>query len=156
MVLNVRRAAEGDAADAVDLLRRSISELCSQDHGDDPKKIAEWLENKRAETWQLWVNQASYYVYVAERYGFVCGVGMVRSDGEILLNYVHPEARFCGVSTILLATMEAEALSRGVDRCFLESTQTAKDFYLARGYLPICGGGGRYRLAKTLSSGASR
>jgi hypothetical protein len=35
-----------DAPAACDVLRRSISELCVADHGNDPTILARWLSNK--------------------------------------------------------------------------------------------------------------
>lgn len=60
---------------------------------------------------------------------------MARSGGEILLNYVSPEARFKGVSKALLSVLEAEVLARGAKLVTLESTRTARRFYLAHGYV---------------------
>lgn len=121
---------------AVDVLRRSISELCRDDHQDDPAEIVSWLKNKTAEIWSLWVNHPDASVFVAEEDGVLCGVGMARSGGEILLNYVAPEARFKGVSKALLSALEMDASARGATAATLESTRTARRFYLANGYVP--------------------
>jgi GNAT superfamily N-acetyltransferase len=61
-------------------------------------------------------------------------VGSITDAGEITLNYVSPDARFRGVSTTLLAALEARAIEQGHERCTLTSTETARRFYLARGY----------------------
>ena len=45
-----------------------------------------------------------------------------------------PEARFCGVSRPLLAALEVRAEERGAEKFRLESTETARRFYLANGY----------------------
>ena len=55
--------------------------------------------------------------------------------GEITLNYVSPDARFRGVSKALLAALEARARELGNDVCTLASTETARRFYLAAGYV---------------------
>ncbi len=134
MALLIRPARKADAEMAVDVLRNSISELCHEDHQNDPAEIASWLENKTVETWWLWVENPSASVFVAEEDGMVQGVGMVRSDGEILLNYVSPYARFRGISTAILSALEREASARGAAYTTLESTRTAQQFYLANGY----------------------
>lgn len=140
MVLSIRPALDCDAPTAVDVLRRSISELCHEDHRDDPAEIDSWLENKTVETWFLWVDHPDAAVFVAEENAILCGVGMVRADGEILLNYVAPEARFKGVSKALLSALEAETWARGATLATLESTRTARRFYLANGYVSVPGG----------------
>jgi hypothetical protein len=61
-------------------------------------------------------------------------VGCVTDSGEITLNYVSPDARFCGVSDALLGVLEARAIERGNKLCTLKSTETARRFYLERSY----------------------
>lgn len=62
-------------------------------------------------------------------------VGCVTNSGEITLNYVSPGARFRGVSKALLGALEARAMEQGNESCMLKSTETARRFYLARGYI---------------------
>jgi hypothetical protein len=44
--MEIRDAMTEDAPAACDVLRRSISELCVADHGNDPTILARWLSNK--------------------------------------------------------------------------------------------------------------
>jgi GNAT superfamily N-acetyltransferase len=74
-------------------------------------------------------------VLVADRAASVGAVGMVRSNGEILLNHVSPEARFQGISTAMLADLEARAVARGAEATHLESIRTAEQLYFAGGYV---------------------
>jgi GNAT superfamily N-acetyltransferase len=55
-------------------------------------------------------------------------------EGEVLLNYVDPGARFRGVSAALLAALEQRARSLGLEAVQLASTVTALRFYEERGY----------------------
>ncbi|WP_386627901.1 GNAT family N-acetyltransferase [Sulfitobacter geojensis] len=55
-------------------------------------------------------------------------------DGEVLLNYVLPDARFSGVSIALLESLENVAVEVGCRECVLDSTKTAKKFYESCGY----------------------
>ena len=59
----------------------------------------------------------------------------VTDEGEITLNYVSPDVRFRGVSRALLGALEARAVQRGNVRCTLTSTETARRFYHANGYV---------------------
>jgi GNAT superfamily N-acetyltransferase len=61
-------------------------------------------------------------------------VGCVTDAGEITLNYVSPDVRLRGVSSALLKALEHRAMERGNETCRLTSTETARRFYLARGY----------------------
>ncbi len=141
--VTVRRASSGDAAEAALLLRRSIVELCAADHRGEPALVSGWIENKTEENVLRWIGDPAGAVFVAEVGGKLAGVGMVRTDGEVLLNYVHPEARFRGVSGALMDALEAEARAAGRGVCRLESTATARRFYERRGYVASGGCGSR-------------
>jgi GNAT superfamily N-acetyltransferase len=56
------------------------------------------------------------------------------STGEIVLNYVSPDARFRGVSKALLQGLEARAAKLDIPVLTLQSTATAVRFYQAAGY----------------------
>jgi hypothetical protein len=47
--MHIRDAVPEDAAAACEVMRRSISELCSADHHDDPVILGRWLANKTPE-----------------------------------------------------------------------------------------------------------
>jgi GNAT superfamily N-acetyltransferase len=136
MEIRIRRATGADAPEAVNTLRRSITELCTADHQGDARELASWLGNKTVRSWADWIARDDAFVLVATGHQAVVGVGMATFEGEVLLNYVHPDARFSGVSKALLAAVEAELRSRGVRQCRLESTITARRFYEGCGFLP--------------------
>ena len=136
MQLMVRKARAADAPEAVETLRRSITELCSEDHGNSPEALESWLANKTEAQWRDWVARMDVSVFVGEWDGAIRGVGLIAHSGEVRLNYVHPDARLQGVSRALLSAMEHEAATLGLGRCFLGSTRTALRFYQANGYQP--------------------
>jgi GNAT superfamily N-acetyltransferase len=139
------------------VLRRSISELCTADHGNDPVILAQWLSNKTPEIVASWMTAPNNLVLVAVEGDTILAVGAVTDAGEVTLNYVSPDARFRGVSRALLRALEARARERGSVRCTLHSTETARRFYLANGYA-IDGspdhkhGAGGYPMWKRLAS----
>ena len=120
-------------------------ELCVADHQNDPAILARWLSNKTAENFRSWITRKGNSVLVAVEGDSVLAVGSVTDDGRITLNYVSPDARFRGVSKALLGGLEARAAQRGTVRCTLSSTETARRFYHAHGYvedgLPVGGFG---------------
>ena len=134
MDIQIRDGTAADAAEAVNALRRSIAELCVADHRHDRTELDEWLRNKTAAAWQQWIARDDAVVLVAERNSKIIGVGMATLSGEILLNYVHPEARFEGVSKAILEVIEAKLRLQNVQRCQLESTVTARSFYESCGF----------------------
>jgi Acetyltransferase (GNAT) domain len=91
-----------------------------------------WLSNKTADNMRQWI--AAHTVLVAVQGEQITGVAAVRADGQILLNYVAPEARFQGASKCLMQGIEAWASSRGLNSLTLDSTATALRFYLSTGW----------------------
>jgi GNAT superfamily N-acetyltransferase len=81
---------------------------------------------------------------VARRDGDAVGCGGLRAldaeQGEVKRMYVAPAARGTGVSTAILAALEAEARRRGWRRLLLETGTAQPDamrFYQREGYTPI-------------------
>jgi GNAT superfamily N-acetyltransferase len=132
--MQIREAIADDAIEACQVLRRSIAELCSADHRDDPAILQNWLSNKTPANVRSWIAQADNHVFVATDGSAIVAVGSVTSSGEITLNYVSPDARFAGISKALLKRLEAKACELGNDTCTLTSTETARLFYLSAGY----------------------
>lgn len=132
--VSIREARKTDARAAIEVLRQSISELCKPDHKGDPDAVAQWLSNKTEHAWAAWVDRDDAAVYIAEKNSEIIGVGMASARGEVLLNYVKPEARFAGVSKAILHTLEGYLRETGATESFLESTVTAKRFYESQGY----------------------
>jgi GNAT superfamily N-acetyltransferase len=133
--LAIREARLDDADRACDVLRRSISQLCVADHGNDPAILSAWLANKTPEIVAAWISQNGNSLLLATEGDAILAVGSVTDAGEITLNYVAPEARFRGVSRALLRALEVRAAERGNRRCRLTSTETAHRFYQSAGYV---------------------
>jgi GNAT superfamily N-acetyltransferase len=131
--MRIRDAVPDDASAACEVMRRSITELCAPDHGNDPVILERWLSNKTPEIFRSWIRPGNSLL-VAVDDDRVLAVGCITDDGVITLNYVSPDARFRGVSTTLLAELEKRAAERGNAMCRLESTETAHRFYRDRGY----------------------
>jgi GNAT superfamily N-acetyltransferase len=153
--MEIRDARPEDAMGACLVMRRSISELCTADHANDPALLARWLANKTPENFVRWTRRLDSSVLVAVEGTAVLAVGGVTDAGEITLNYVSPDVRLRGVSRAMLAALEVRAAARGNARCILTSTATARRFYAAAGYeadgAPECKFGiPGYPLAKTL------
>jgi GNAT superfamily N-acetyltransferase len=131
-VIVVRRARLDDAPAMSAVLIASITELCEADHRNDPQLLAGWRENKSPERVAQWFESPASTLLVAERNGEIAAVGGYFASGRVVsLNYVAPAHRFAGVSTALLAAIEA---GLGSGEASLESTQTARRFYECRGW----------------------
>jgi GNAT superfamily N-acetyltransferase len=159
--LLVRDAVPADAPFACMLVRRSITELCVADHGNDARTIGDWLANKTNDNFAAWISSAQRVTLVAERADSMAGFAMLDLDrnGTISLLYIAPEERFSGVSSALLEAVEARASASGLAELRLNSTATALQFYEKRGYVtdgdPVPGFGitAKYQLRKVLGTG---
>ncbi|MDE1935589.1 GNAT family N-acetyltransferase [Bradyrhizobium sp.] len=154
----IRQATPGDATEACELLRASISELCFADHRRNPDILDRWLLSKTPENVAAWADNIGRSLLVAVEDDVVLAVGGVTDRGEITLNYVSPKARFGGVSSALLKALEERAMARGAVRATLLSTDTAHRFYLSHGYQDTgppqgkFGMAASYPMAKTLAT----
>jgi GNAT superfamily N-acetyltransferase len=132
--MEIRDAVADDGPAACLVMRRSIAELCVADHRNDPATLTRWLSNKKPEIFTTWIRRGNS-VLVAVEANNILAVGSVTDAGEITLNYVSPDARFRGVSRSLLGALESRAAAHGNVRCVLSSTETARRFYRANGYV---------------------
>ena len=105
-LLEVRDALLGDAGEAAEVLVRSITHLCHDDHQDDPDRIAHWTRNKMPETVARWISDPTLLTLVAVEGTRVVAIGGARRPDHILLNYVDPSCRLRGASTLLMAELE--------------------------------------------------
>jgi GNAT superfamily N-acetyltransferase len=159
--MEIRAATLEDAAAACQVMRRSIAELCVADHRDDEAILTRWLGNKTPEVFASWLGRPDNSLFVAVEADRILAVGSVTDAGEIDLNYVSPDARFRGVSRALLGALEARAAERANIRCTLTSTETARRFYRASGYVEsgppvgLFGTSSGYPMSKILRSSIS-
>lgn len=135
MKTEIRTARPEDAIAACGVLRRSISECCTEDHRNDEAILAAWLDNKTPATVESWFLSPSNFSLVAIADKQVVGVAMLTRAGKIVLCYVAPEQRFTGIGKALLQALEAQAKQWGLTSLHVLSTLTAKSFYLRNGYL---------------------
>src|ERR1700730_7958601 len=140
--MRIRNATTDDGPAACEVMRRSIAERCVADHRNDPAILGRWLSNKTPQIFRSWIRPANSLM-VAVEHERILAVGCVTDSGEITLNYVSPDARFRGISTTLLDALERRTIKLGNRRFQLESTETARRFYLARGYVERGPAGGK-------------
>jgi len=138
MEISVRLARLDDSPTICIILRRSITEVCTKDHKNNPDIISAWTKNKTIENVNSWLLNPDNYSFISSVNGIESGFGLMSSSGEILLCYVLPEALHVGVGSILLNSMIETAKNIGVQKVTVDSTQTAKGFYERNGFLQSC------------------
>lgn len=132
--MEIRLANAEDAEQACTVLRRSIRDLCIEDHRNDEASLRGWLANKTPAQVLAWITSPGSHLLVASEGDAIAGVASAAAKGEILLNYVSPDFRFRGVSKALVSALETYLRAQGCRRAFLSSTLTAHSFYRGLGY----------------------
>src|SRR5262245_36740921 len=107
--LIVRPARAVDAPAACAIVRRSITDLCVDDHQGDRATIAAWLDNKTVANFSAWIESAQHAARIALDENGPQGFGLLKHDGTVALLYIDPAARFRGVSKALLESLEHAA-----------------------------------------------
>jgi GNAT superfamily N-acetyltransferase len=138
-----RDARAGDSPAIAKVLQDSIRELCVADHRNAERPLQAWLSNKTPESVLQWVRDPGNIILVAEDGGRIAAVGGLRKDGNVILNYVAPSFRFQGLSKGMMAELERRAAQLGVHTVYLDSTVTARGFYLSLGYQDATDSGAR-------------
>ena len=134
-MITIRPAEPQDADAAVDVLRRSISELCVADHQHDPATLAGWLANKTTRNYLDWLTSSRNFCVVAEEHDRLLGVGMLGHKGTIHLLYLRPGAQRRGIGSAIYRAMEQQARAWGLQKLSLESTTAACAFYERMGFV---------------------
>jgi GNAT superfamily N-acetyltransferase len=129
-----RPATVDDANPAIEVIRRSITELCVPDHRNEPATLDRWLANKKAESFVTWVSNPDNFCVVEEVDGVIQGVGLLHRSGEVRLFYVAPEQLRKGLGRRIHEALEIHAALWGLPELRLESTSVARRFYESLGY----------------------
>jgi GNAT superfamily N-acetyltransferase len=116
-------------------VRSAIRECCGDDHHGDAKILDAWLRNKTPAFFQKIIDSPNGYAVVAQVDAAVVGFAMCSDAGELMLCYAAPSARFTGVGKAMLGAIEKHALNSGAKSLRLESTRTARAFYLRNGFV---------------------
>jgi len=120
-------AQKKDAQAILRVIENSIYE-CLLDHQNDPEIIKEWLSNKTVENVSVWIENSYSFIYKQD--DEIVGFILLSKSGGLLLNYILPEKQGIGLGSVLLKYICDIARSNNIPKITLESTLTAKKFYL--------------------------
>ena len=156
MPLQIRTATTDDAGPACAVLHASITHCCVEDHRGDPAALTAWLRNKTPEQVRGWILSPDHHAIAAIADGLQVGFALSSRAGEVLLCYLLPQARFNGAGKAMLAAIEERARADGVHALRLDSTATARAFYLRNGFVQkgrptVAFGMQSHPMAKTLA-----
>ena len=135
MSVQTRLAKANDAVLVTDIVCLSIRELCVSDHHNDPATLDRWLANKTPANFESWIQNQDNHCVVGEIDNHLCGVGLLHSSGEIRLFYLAPGTQRHGLGAAIHAALEEHAHAWGLQSLHLQSTDAARPFYEAMGYV---------------------
>lgn len=121
-MVTIRQAAPKDANAAVEVVRRSIEELCAADHRNDEATLAKWLANKTPENFCSWIFDPDNFCVIAVADGKVSGVGLVHRSSEIRLLYLAPGSQRRNMGRAIHAALEEKTRAWGLRKLHLDST----------------------------------
>ena len=75
------------------VLVRSITELCTTDHKNDPRHLSSWTENKTPDGLSAWFDNSNFEMRLSLAGDKIAAVGGFSVNGRIDLIYVDPDAR---------------------------------------------------------------
>lgn len=138
-VYRIIPAKPDDALDICRVLINSITHVYGPDYQNDEKIIGECLKNKTPENIEQWVSSPNNFSYKAiDNEKNILGFALMNRSGEILLNYVDPGHLHRGIGKLLLEKFEEAAKFNNISEISVDSTITAKNFYLKNGF-SLCG-----------------
>jgi putative acetyltransferase len=123
-----------DALALRDLFAASMEELTQDDYDEDQR--AAWVsvaEDGEAFAAEL----GKVLTLVVELEGEPVGFASLKDNTQIAYLYVHPWHVGEGIGTALADALEKIATARGASAVSVDSTDTAQEFFKARGYLPM-------------------
>lgn len=136
-MIRIRAAVAADAAEAIEVVRSSIRELCIADHDNDPYTLEHWLANKTWSNFTTWIQHPENFCVVGELRERIAGVGLLHVSGEIRLLYVAPGAQRLGIGGALCTALEECGRSWKLPAVHLCSTAAAQAFYEAHGFRAV-------------------
>ncbi|MFT4021901.1 MAG: GNAT family N-acetyltransferase [Acinetobacter sp.] len=122
-------ATRNDVKNIVHVITLSI-QACTLDHQENPEIIQKWLSNKTVENISIWMKNSFAFIYKKE--GEVIGFILLSKAGVLLLNYILPDQQGVGIGSALLNQVIDTAKEKSIQKIALESTLTAKEFYLSK------------------------
>jgi putative acetyltransferase len=122
-----------DAALLAQIFRASIEELAAEDY--DSAQLDAWISTADDEA-AFAARLAGALTLVATIEGEVAGFASLAGADKIDMLYVSPEHARLGVASLLMDALEKLATARGAKLLTTDASDTARDFFAGRGYVP--------------------
>ncbi len=122
-----------DTRPLAQLFRASIEALAADDYDADQR--AAWAAiADDANDFEARLGGALTLVALLD--GEIAGFAALRDNRTLDMLYVRPDCAGCGVGAALVDALEKLAAGRGAERITVDAADSARDFFLRRGYVP--------------------
>lgn len=129
--MNVRLYQAGDNSVLARLFAETVRTINAPDYSAG--QVEAWAGNPPdVERWRGQL--AGRVVFVAEHDSEIVGFATFEPNGHVDHLYVHHRFERQGIASALLRRIEAEAVSRGINRVFTEASITARRFFEHAGF----------------------
>ena len=122
-----------DTARLADIFCAAIEILAEEDYSEAQR--AAWM-GVSDDTESFRKKLAAGLTLVATIAGEPVGFATLKGADAVDMLYVHPDQSRAGVATMLVDALEKLAFARGAKKLTTDASDTAKPFFLGRGYIP--------------------
>jgi putative acetyltransferase len=122
-----------DARSLVQIFRASVETLAAEDYDDDQR--AAWAAAADDEA-GFDARLGGALTLVALLDGSIAGFASLQDNKNLDMLYVRPDCARRGVGSALVEALERLAAGRGAKILSVEAADSARDFFLRRGYVP--------------------
>ncbi len=128
----LRPMLPADGPVLADIFRASIEGLTGEDY--DEEQQAAWASSADDEE-AFAARLAKELTLVATLQSAPVAFASLEGAGKIDMLYIHPSVARQGVATMLIDALEKLASARGAERLTTDASDTAREFFGARGYV---------------------
>jgi putative acetyltransferase len=132
--LAMRPFLPADAPLLAEIFRASVEELCADDYSE--AQIEAWLSAADDEK-AFGRTLGAQLTLIATLDGSPVGFASLKGNDGLDMLYVHPAAVGQGAASMLVDALEKLAAARGAAKLKVDASDTAEDFFRARGYTPM-------------------
>ena len=128
--MTIRRYKTGEEEELWQLRRDTMRHINGLDYTRE--QIARWAPEHAADGWVEELRRKN--PFVVDHEGVLVGFAELEGNGHIDGFYCHFQWQRRGIGTLLYRAIEEEAARLKLDELFLESSVTARGFFLSKGF----------------------
>jgi N-acetylglutamate synthase-like GNAT family acetyltransferase len=128
--MNVRRYKTGEEKEIWLLYYNTTRRINGRDYTKE--QVERWAPDQMEASWKERVRQKN--PFVAEHEGEIVGFVELEASGHIDRFYCHHQWQRRGIGKLLYQAVEQEAFRLNINVLFLESSKTARKFFLSMGF----------------------